>query len=86
MAQAGDKHDAARVLKGCGGAGVLEVVEDAAGGTYRAVNTVKFSAVVFVLQCFQKKSKRGIATPAEDMSIIHARLIIAEAFAKELQQ
>ncbi len=82
----GDKHDAAKVLKGFGGAGVLEVVEDDVGGTYRAVYTVKFAEAVFVLHCFQKKSKRGIATPKEDMDIIHARLKIAEAFAKELRK
>ena len=81
-----DRHDAAKVLKGFGGAGVLEVVEDDIGGTYRAVYTVKFAEAVFVLHCFQKKSKRGIATPKEDMDIIHARLKIAEAFAKELRK
>ena len=86
LAQAGDKHDAAKVLKGFGGAGVLEVVEDDVGGTYRAVYTVKFVKAVFVLHCFQKKSKRGIATPKEDMDIIHARLKIAEAYAKELRK
>ncbi len=86
LAQAGDRHDAAKVLKGFGGAGVLEVVEDDVGGTYRAVYTVKFSEAVFVLHCFQKKSKRGIATPKEDMNLIHARLKIAEAFAKELRK
>jgi phage-related protein len=86
LAQAGDKHDAAKVLKGFGGAGVLEVVEDDAGGTYRAVYTVKFAEAVFVRHCFQKKSKRGIATPKEDMDIVHARLKIAEAFVKELRK
>ena len=86
LAQAGDKYDAAKVLKGFGGAGVLEVVEDDVGGTYRAVYTVKFAEAVFVLHCFQKKSKRGIATPKEDMDIIHARLKIAEAFAKEVRR
>ena len=74
LAQMGDKHGAAKVLKGFGGAGVLEVVEDDVGGTYRAVYTVQFAEVVFVLHCFQKKSKRGIATPKQDMDIIHARL------------
>jgi phage-related protein len=63
LAQAGDKHDAAKVLKGFGGAGV-----------------------VFVLHCFQKKSKRGIAMPKEDMDIIHARLKIAETYVKELRK
>ncbi len=86
LAQAGDKHDDAKVLKGFGGAGVLEVVEDDAGGTYRAVYTVKFAEAVFVLHCFQKKSKRGIATPKEDMDIVNARLKIAEAYVKELRK
>lgn len=89
LAQVGDRHDDVKVLKGFGGAGVLEVVEvveDDAGGTYRAVYTVKFAEAVFVLHCFQKKSKRGIATPKEDMDIIHARLKVAEAYVKELRK
>ena len=86
LAQVGDKHDAAKVLKGFGGAGMLEVVEDDMGGTYRAVYTVKFAEAVFVLHCFQKKSKRGIATPKEDMDIINARLKIAEAYVKGLRK
>jgi phage-related protein len=85
LAQVGDQHDAAKVLKGFGGAGVLEVIESDVGGTYRAVYTVKFKEAVFVLHCFQKKSKQGIATPKEDMDIIHARLKVAEAWAKELR-
>ena len=59
FAQRGDKHDAAKVLKGFGGAGVLELVEDDQDGTYRAVYTVKFGAAVFVLHCFNKKSKQA---------------------------
>lgn len=85
FAQRGDRHDAAKPLKGFGGAGVLEIVEGDVGGTYRAVYTVKFEPAVFVLHCFQKKSKSGIATPKEDMDIIRARLKVAEALAKELQ-
>ena len=73
------------MLKGFGGAGVLEVVEDDADGTYRAVYTVKFEEAVFVLHCFQKKSKSGIATPKREMEIINARLKAAEALAKELK-
>ena len=84
LAQAGDQHDAAKTLKGFGGAGVIEVVEDDAGGTYRAAYTVKFEEAVFVLHCFQKKSKRGIATPKQDMDLIRARLKVAAAIAKEL--
>lgn len=85
LAQMGDQDDAAKVLKGFGGAGVLEVVEDDAGGTYRAVYTVKFAEAVFVLHCFQKKSKRGIATPKQDMDTIRARLKVAEALAQEIR-
>ncbi len=85
LAQMGDQDDAAKVLKGFGGAGVLEVVEDDAGGTYRGVYTVKFAEAVFVLHCFQKKSKSGIATPKGDMDIIRARLKVAEAFVQELR-
>ena len=86
LAQVGDKHDAAKALNGFGGAGVLEVVEDDARGTYRVVYTVKFAEAVFVLHCFQKKSMRGLATPKVDMDLIHARLTVAEAFAKELRK
>lgn len=85
LAQMGDQDDAAKVLKGFGGAGVLEVVEDDVGGTYRAVYTVKFAEAVFVLHCFQKKSKSGIATPKADMDIIRARLKVAEALTQELR-
>ena len=85
FAQRGDQHDAAKVMKGFGGAGVLEVVEDDVGGTYRAVYTVKFEEAVFVLHCFQKKSKSGIATPKEDLDIIRARLKVAQTLARELR-
>ena len=85
LAQAGDKHDDAVVMKGFGSAGVIEVIEDDVHGTYRAVYTVKYVEAVFVLHCFQKKSKRGKETPKQDMDIIRARLKIAEQKAKELR-
>lgn len=85
FAQHGEQHAAAKALKGFGGAGVLEVVEDDTGGTYRAVYTVKFAEAVFVLHCFQKKSKSGTATPKHDIDLIRARLKIAEALAQELR-
>jgi len=85
LAQMGDRDDSAKVLKGFGGAGVLELVEDDVGGTYRAAYTVKFELAVYVLHCFQKKSKSGIATPKADMEIIRARLKVAEAMAQELR-
>src|SRR4026209_2237630 len=74
MAQRGKKHPDAKPLKGFGGAGVLEVVENFDGDTYRAVYTVRFSDAVYVLHCFQKKSKRRGATPKKDMDLIRARL------------
>ena len=74
QAQAGGKHVQAKVLKGFGSAGVLEVVEDARGGTYRAVYTVKLAGAVYVLHCFQKKSSQGVATPKPDMDSIRDRL------------
>ena len=85
FAQHGEQHPASKVLKGFGGAGVLEVVENDVGGTYRAVYTVRFEEAVFVLQCFQKKSKSGIATPKADMDVVRARLKTAEALAKEIR-
>jgi phage-related protein len=84
FAQIGEQHDAAKVLKGFGGAGVLEVVEDDSQGTYRAVYTVRFELAVFVLHCFQKKSKTGISTPRKDLNTIHLRLRTAAKLAKEM--
>ena len=85
FAQRGERHDCAKVLRGFGGAGVLEVVDDDAGGTYRAVYTVRFAEAVFVLHCFQKKSKSGIATPKRDIEIVRLRLKAAEAVAEEMR-
>ena len=78
LAQAGGKHQGAKVMTGFGSAGVLEVVEDDRGDTYRAVYTVKFAGWVYVLHCFQKKSKSGIKTPKDDIDLIHARLKAAK--------
>ena len=86
LAQFGEKHINAKVLKGFGGAGVLEVIENNVGGTYRAVYTIKFDEIVFVLHCFQKKSKTGIETPKEDMNIIQSRMKLAEQISKELKK
>lgn len=82
LAQTGKKHDQAKPLKGFGGAGVLEVVEDHMGDTYRAVYTVKIADAVYVLHCFQKKSKSGIETPKHEMDLIRDRLKAAQAHAK----
>jgi phage-related protein len=84
VAQRGGRHQSVKTMRGFSGAGVLELVEDDAGGTYRAVSTVRYREAVFVLHCFQKKSRCGTATPLEEMDIVRARLKLAETLAKEL--
>ena len=79
LAQAGKKHPQAKPLKGFHGSGVLEVVEDNRGDTYRVVYTVKFQDAVYVLHCFKKKSTQGIATPKSDIDLINIRLRAVEA-------
>ena len=73
-AQMGQKAPFAKPLKGFGGGGVLEVVDDFDGDTYRAVYTVRFREVVYVLHAFQKKSTRGIQTPKRELDLIRQRL------------
>jgi phage-related protein len=74
MAQCGLKHEQAKPLKGYGDVGVLEIVEDFAGDAYRAVYTVRLTGRVYALHAFQKKSKRGTATPKADLDLIRLRL------------
>lgn len=74
LAQSGQKHPDAKPLTGFRGSGVLEVVDDYDGDTYRTVYTVTFADTVYVLHAFQKKSKRGTATPQQDISLIRVRL------------
>lgn len=78
VAQLGGKHPDAKPLKGFGGAGVLEVIEDHDGDTYRLVYTVRLEGRVYVLHAFQKKAKRGIATPKHEIDLIRSRLKEAE--------
>jgi phage-related protein len=73
VAQSGGKHPDAKPMKGFGGAGVIEIVEDYDGSAYRAVYTVKFVEAIYVLHAFQKKSKSGIATPKHDLDLIEER-------------
>lgn len=73
LAQLGARHPRAKPWKG-EGPGVLEIVEDHRGDTYRAVYTVRFAGAVYVLHAFQKKSKSGIKTPQEDVKLIGQRL------------
>jgi phage-related protein len=78
QAQQGTTHTSAKVLKEFGGAGVLEVVEDDDGSTYRVVYTVRFARAVYVLHAFQKKSKSGIKTPPTEIEMVRRRLKLAE--------
>jgi len=73
LAQAGDKHLNAKPLKGLG-PGVLEIVSDHSGETYRAIYTLRLAGRVYVLHAFQKKSKRGIATPRAELDLVKQRL------------
>ena len=74
LAQQGKQHTDAKPLRRFGGASVVEMIDDFDGNTYRAVYTVKFDDAVYVLHCFQKKSKKGIATPKSDIDLIKLRL------------
>ena len=78
FAQMGDKHPSAKPLTGFKGGGVLEVVEDFSGDTYRAVYTVRFTEAIYVLHVFQKKSKSGSKTPKHEIDLIKARLARAK--------
>jgi len=78
VAQQGGKHADAKPLRGFGGAGVLEIVENHSGDTYRAVDTVRLAGRVYVLHAFQKKSKHGIETPKAEIDLIERRLKRAE--------
>ena len=76
VAQFGGKHPSAKPWKG-EGAGVLEIVEDHRGDTYRAVYTVKFENAAYVLHAFQKKSPKGIKTAQTDVELVSRRLKVA---------
>lgn len=82
-AQYGRKPLSAKPLSGFQGAGVLEIIDNYDGSTYRAVYTVRFSEIIFVLHAFQKKSKHGIQTPKQEIDLVHARLKAAETVYQE---
>lgn len=85
VAQRGGRHDDTKVLKGFGGAGVVEIVNDYRGDTFRAVYTLRHAGRVYVLHAFQKKSTTGRKTPRRDMELIRQRVREAENIAKETQ-
>jgi phage-related protein len=86
LAQRGAKHRDSKTLRGFSGAGVLEVIKDFRGDTFRAVYTVRFAGAVYVLHAFQKKSKIGRETPRRDVELIRQRLREAEQIAKERER
>lgn len=81
LAQRGEKHISAKPMKGVG-PGVLEIVSDHRGDTFRAVYTVRLGDRVYVLHAFQKKSRRGIETPQAEIDLIRRRLKLAEAISE----
>ena len=85
--QSGETPPIAKALRGYGGAGVLELIEDDEGGTYRAVYTVRYVTAIYVLHVFQKKSKRGKATPQRDLDVVDRRLKrAAELHAQKMKE
>lgn len=74
IAQEGDRAPTVKTLQGFGGGGVVEIIDDYDGDTYRCVYTTKISDVIVVLHAFQKKSKQGRETPKHDIYLIHTRL------------
>jgi phage-related protein len=83
VAQRGGTQRGTKALTGFGGAGVVEVVKDFRGDTFRAVYTLRYAGAVYVLQEFQKKSKTGRETPRRDMEMVRQRLREAEQIARE---
>lgn len=86
LAQIGQKPLNAKPLRGFGGATVLEIIDEDPSGTYRAVYTVKYKDVIFVLHAFQKKSKQGIKTPKAEIDLIESRLKQAQEIYKEIDK
>ena len=78
LAQTGERAPSVKTLKGFGGAGVVEIVEDHDGDTYRCVYVVRLRHAVYVLHAFKKKSKRGDETPKHDIDLVRTRLREAE--------
>ena len=81
--QYGRKPLSAKPLSGFHGAGVLEVIDNHDGDTYRAVYTIRFAEVIYVLHAFQKKSRHGIQTPKQEIELVHVRLRAAETAYQE---
>jgi phage-related protein len=83
VAQIGGRHRDTKALSGFGGAGIVEILKDFRGDTFRAVYTLQYAGTVYVLHAFQKKSKTGRETPSRDMELIRRRMREAERIARE---
>ncbi len=86
LAQIGSKSKVAKPLKGFASTEVVEIVQNWDSDTFRAVYTVKFEGAVYVLHCFQKKSKRGISTPKSDIDLIKQRLQVLKSMFSRASQ
>lgn len=75
QAELGERHLSARAMQGLN---AVEIVSDYRGDTYRGVYTTRIKGFIYVLHCFQKKSKDGIKTPKRDLELIRRRLADAE--------
>jgi phage-related protein len=84
-AQCGEEYPSVKALQGFGGRSVLEIVAPHEGNTYRAVYTVRFQDALYVLHAFQKKAKKGVATPKKEIDLIQQRLAAAEHDYRERQ-
>jgi phage-related protein len=84
-AQQGETDPLAKPLRGFGGGSVIEIVAQRHGDTWRTVYTVRYAEAIYVLHAFQKKSKKGIATPKQDMDLVRQRLAVAERRQRERQ-
>src|SRR5882757_3325708 len=80
--QEGRTPESAKAFTQAGG-GVMEVVEDHDRNTYRAMYTAKLANAVYVLHCFQKKSKSGIATPKPEIDLLDQRLRMAQEHSRQ---
>lgn len=83
MASVGDSHPDTKTLKGYGGRSVVEVIADERSDTYRAIYTIKYKEVLYVLHVFKKKSTKGISTPKKDRELLEKRLKFSVVHYKE---
>lgn len=75
LAQYGERHRRAKPFNIKGEPGLIEIVDDYNGDTYRAIYTVRYTNTVYVIHCFQKKSTSGIKTPQQEVDTVRARLL-----------